>query len=134
MIVDDDFGLRQMMRLTLERAGHLVTEADDGSHVMSILASGQRVDAVIVDLFMPGKDGIATIRDLRRLHPALPILAISGGGEIRDIGLLQAAQGLGANATLLKPFEMSALRLALDDLVSATGCDAKAALAPGALR
>ena len=65
----------------------------------------ERFDMVITDLVMPEKDGLSTIIDIRKQDTAVPIIAISGGGNIGTQGdLLRLAQTLGATATLAKPF------------------------------
>lgn len=67
-------------------------------------------DLVITDIVMPEKDGIATILDMRKTYPTLPILAMSGGGNIGTQGdLLLMAKQIGAAATLVKPFDRDAL-------------------------
>lgn len=70
----------------------------------------QHFDLVITDLVMPEKDGISTIIDLRKLNVTVPILAISGGGNIGSQGdLLRMATQIGATETLAKPFSREAL-------------------------
>lgn len=117
VVIDDSADIRQIVRRTLEHAGHTITEAEDG-FLVEMAFSKRRPDAVVVDIFMPGKDGISTIRDLRRTYPDLPILAISGGGVIGDVGLLQAAHELGATATLSKPFDAAELCTAIAALLA----------------
>jgi DNA-binding response OmpR family regulator len=63
------------------------------------------VDLAIVDLFMPDKDGIETIMELRALARGMPIIAMSGGGaDTARLDLLNAAELLGAGLSLEKPF------------------------------
>ncbi len=65
---------------------------------------------VVTDLLMPEKEGIETIRDLRRSSATLPILAISGGGQYPRLDVfLDAATKLGATAGLAKPFRSADL-------------------------
>lgn len=102
LIVDDDQGLRKFIRVVLERAGHEVSEAEDGRRGVEAVA--QRLpDLVITDLIMP-VEGIGLIAALRKEHKDLKIVAISGGGRVRVDDLLELATRLGANATLTKPF------------------------------
>src|SRR5205807_614136 len=83
-----------------ERAGFKVWCATDGNHALSQISSGE-IDVVITDLVMPNMDGIELIGILRKQHPSLPVVAISGafGGSLLDVALK-----LGARVALYKPF------------------------------
>jgi DNA-binding response OmpR family regulator len=104
LVIDDEPLVRKAMRVTLERAGHTVVEAADGA---AGIRECQRCQfaVVICDILMPGKEGIETIRELRAAHPALKILAVSGGGRLSNIGFLEIATELGASDSLSKPFD-----------------------------
>jgi YesN/AraC family two-component response regulator len=75
------------------------------------------VDLVITDLSMPEKDGIETIRELRRDFPDVKIIAISGGGRAGADGYLSVAKTIGANRTLSKPFDLKKLLDAVAELI-----------------
>jgi DNA-binding response OmpR family regulator len=66
-------------------------------------------DLVIVDILMPGKEGIATILELRENNPEARILAMTGGGNFAAADVLRIAELLGADNSLKKPFEPTAL-------------------------
>jgi CheY-like chemotaxis protein len=109
LVIDDDFSVRRCIRDMLVQAGYSVLEAENG-----IVGLGKfrhnKVDLVIIDLFMPEKEGIETIIELRKDFPDLKILAISGG--IPGYGpdhFLNIAQKLGADSSLDKPFTMQQL-------------------------
>ncbi|EFK12179.1 response regulator receiver domain protein [delta proteobacterium NaphS2] len=108
LVIDDDESIRILLRTVLELEGYLVLEASDG-------VTGQQeygknpTDLVIMDLIMPGKEGIETIRDLRREFPDVKIIAVSGGGRIGAESYLKMAKGLGALRTLRKPFDRESL-------------------------
>jgi YesN/AraC family two-component response regulator len=68
------------------------------------LARAAPVDLIITDIFMPGKEGIETIMEIRRDLPAVKIIAMSGGGHTGELNYLRDAVQLGAVRTLLKPF------------------------------
>jgi CheY-like chemotaxis protein len=86
LMIDDDEVLRATIRRVLERAGHRVTEAENGDVGMRIV-QGETPDLVITDLLMPEKEGIETIQELREGFPEIPIVAVSGaGGEPHDQG------------------------------------------------
>jgi YesN/AraC family two-component response regulator len=61
-------------------------------------------DAVLTDLIMPDTDGIETIREFKRIHSGVKIIAMSGGGWVGTRNYLKAAKLLGADETLTKPF------------------------------
>ncbi len=69
---------------------------------------------------MPEKDGIETILDLRRTHPGLKVIAISGGGRSTPDNYLQSAKLLGADRAIRKPFTNEEILTAVDELTRAT--------------
>lgn len=108
LVADDDEQYRLMLQRSLERAGYLVTSADNG---MTAIAAAMREDhaLAVIDLLMPEKEGLETIRELRALRPAMPLIAISGGGRGDPANYLRAARLLGATAALAKPFSIQDL-------------------------
>ena len=117
LVIDDEAPMRRFVALALEKQGHVVAEAADGAAALKIMGS-RVIDLVITDLLMPETDGIETIMELRRLYPATKIIAISGGGEYQSgKGFLRAAESLGADRTLTKPFEFQQLLPAVEALV-----------------
>ena len=104
LVIDDDPLLRTMMRRALEAAGHQVRDAENGDVGMRMIAA-YRADVVVTDILMPEKEGIATIRDLRRVGHSAKILAVSGGGDrLGRLDVLGMARSLGADDVLPKPF------------------------------
>ena len=103
LIIDDDPMIRDILRVTLEREGHEVIEAQHGLEALQHFQTAP-ADLVITDILMPEKDGLETIRDLRQISPTVKIIAMSGGGRTKRLNLLDAAMHLGAQRTLLKPF------------------------------
>jgi two-component system, chemotaxis family, chemotaxis protein CheY len=104
LIVDDNASLRRSLDQILTRAGHEVIQAADGAEA-SRISHDRAVDLVILDLFMPEKDGIETLRELRARAPGVPIIAISGGtADDTGVDLLKAAVLLGAVRSMEKPF------------------------------
>lgn len=116
LVIDDDMQMREMLRQVLERAGYEVEDAADGKIGMNIQRQ-EPVDLVITDLIMPEKEGIETIRELRRDFPQLKIVAISGGGRISANGYLNVAKTIGADQTFSKPFELKELIGTVKDLL-----------------
>ncbi|MFH2000041.1 MAG: response regulator [Planctomycetota bacterium] len=103
LVMDDEEQVRLLIREYLERADHQVLEAADGREGLRIFRE-QTADLVIVDLIMPGKEGLETIAELRRDDPEVKIIAISGGGRVDANDYLLLAKNMGALITLNKPF------------------------------
>jgi CheY-like chemotaxis protein len=118
LIIDDEPQVRVSLRETLEAAGYEVVEAENGMVAVDYL-SDVKPDVMITDIFMPEKEGIATIRDYRSLYPDLPIIAISGANNMASERFLEVAEKLGADHTLAKPFGphelLNIVREALND-------------------
>ena len=123
LVIDDDAAVRWIIRRAVQADGHVVTEAINGTDGLRRFAQAP-ADLVITDILMPEGEGIETIIALRRGHPRLPIIAISGGSPIteRD-GLLVSADLLGATEVLAKPFEVERLRATVNALVRERAAD-----------
>ncbi|MFQ5972487.1 MAG: response regulator [Alphaproteobacteria bacterium] len=106
LIIDDEELVRTTLRIILERAGHDVLEASDGLEGLGVLSQCP-ADVVFTDIIMPNMEGIETIRVLRTSHPAVKIIAISGGGRRNTVDYLDIAGRLGAHRALPKPFHQS---------------------------
>lgn len=105
LVIDDQEELRRLYRTALEGGGHTVLDAGDGDLGLSLFRQ-QAADVVLCDIFMPGKEGLDTIRELARMRPAPAIIAISGGSELVGGDFLRTAHLLGASHTLQKPFSL----------------------------
>ena len=114
LVIDDDSVIRLFIRSCLEEFGYSVLEAENGDAGIELFGQNP-ADLVIVDLYMPEKEGIETIIELRRGNPHLKILAISGGiPRHGPDNLLNAAQILGADSCLTKPFTVQQLLNAVE--------------------
>ncbi|MCG8505373.1 MAG: response regulator [Sphingomonadales bacterium] len=116
LVMDDDAGIRELIRDVLEESGHEVTEAEDGNKGMELLQNVQ-FDLVITDIVMPEKEGLETIIELRTCRPDLKIIAISGGGSMDGRSYLEIAELFGANRIFPKPIKMSELLVAVDEVL-----------------
>jgi DNA-binding response OmpR family regulator len=94
LIIEDDPKYRSVLRKNLEPLGYVVFEAGDGDEGLKCLASNLP-EVVLVDLLMPNKEGIETIREIRTTYPTVRIIAMSGGGQSRAIDFLNVAKKLG---------------------------------------
>ncbi|WP_417524633.1 response regulator [Marinovum sp.] len=112
LIVDDDERIRVLLQKFLIRNGFLVSAARDAGHARRIL-SGLDFDLIVLDVMMPGEDGISLTRDLRQTSTT-PILLLTAKGETEDrIAGLEA----GADDYLVKPFEPKELLLRINAIL-----------------
>jgi DNA-binding response OmpR family regulator len=110
LVVDDDPQLRLALAHILRRAGHAVGEAGDGDAALKCVFDPPRhYDVILIDMVMPGKEGVETILELRRRGAQARIIAMSGGGRIDHYDPLRLAAQCGARAVIAKPFEPAAL-------------------------
>ncbi len=114
--MDDDELLRGALRVVLEGAGYEVIEAGDGNAGLQ-LQREQAADVVLVDIFMPERDGLEVIKALQTETPRPKIIAVSGGGKTGQIEVLRAAAAFGASRTLLKPFQPRELLTAIREVL-----------------
>jgi CheY-like chemotaxis protein len=114
LVIDDEEEVRRVVDVMLKNAGHVAVLALDGNGAVEQFEQ-QRFDLVICDLFMPNKDGIETLKELRRLDPAVPVIMMSSGMPSASylgtghVDYLAMAEGLGATRTIKKPFRYSQL-------------------------
>jgi len=106
LIVDDESGMREVLREFLAEYDYEILEAANGEVALRIL-DRERIDLAIVDIFMPEVDGIELLAELQARALPAKVIAMSGGGEAGSVGTpLRAAALLGAAATLEKPFDL----------------------------
>lgn len=120
LIVDDEEQVRNMLNTCLTRAGHEVVEAIDGDEALQHYAA-DAIDLIILDLLMPGKEGLETLMALRHDPERPRIIAISGGARAVGADFLPAARKLGADLTLKKPFHNKELLDAISSLLAVPG-------------
>ncbi|MFG6666115.1 response regulator [Halomonas sp. HNIBRBA4712] len=100
LVVDDDPDIRQLLATYLKKNGYQVTLAEDGQTMHRLLAH-QAIDLVVLDLMLPGEDGLTLCRELRT-RTALPVIMLTARGGLVDriVGL-----EMGADDYLAKPFD-----------------------------
>jgi len=113
LIVDDAEGMRAYLTSLFETRGFEVDTCDDGGRALTLLESGADPDVVLLDVMMPGTDGLAVLAEIHKTWPQLPVLMVSVVGKATTI--VKAMQ-LGAADYLTKPFEEAELDVALDRL------------------
>ena len=115
LIVDDEQNIGNALRAALEGAGHEVVDAFEGEEGLSRYRE-KPAGLVILDLVMPGKDGLETLGELIQESPEPRIIAISGTPLY-----LPMATDLGASRTFAKPFSMKELLEAVEELTGQGG-------------
>jgi DNA-binding NtrC family response regulator len=113
LIVDDEPGIRELLSMILESAGHSVVVAEDGVEAPKVMAA-REINVVITDLLMPERDGLEFITEIRSKHPNVKIVAMSGGGHIARDSYLRIAKNFGAHYLLEKPFSQAGVLSAID--------------------
>jgi CheY-like chemotaxis protein len=118
LIIDDEKDVRNVLKEVLERAGYDAIIAANAREGLEKLES-KGADLIITDVIMPGIDGVAAVKQIREDYPDVPIIVISGGGNVAPMdyepgaistsAYLASATRAGANRTLTKPFERQEL-------------------------
>jgi two-component system response regulator AtoC len=114
LVVDDAEGIRSFLANLLEADGYEVDTAEDGRSALALLEGGAAPDVILLDVMLPGVDGIETLKRIRALDPSVPVVMLSVVGKASTI--VEAMQ-LGAADYLNKPFEEPLLRAALDQVL-----------------
>ena len=121
LVVDDEDAIRQITKGTLEAFGYRVLTASDGTEAVALYAPRKdEVACVITDMMMPYMDGLATIRALKRLNPAVKIISASG---LAEDAKAKAAAGLGVQKFLPKPYTAEALLWTLASILDVAAAE-----------
>jgi two-component system, OmpR family, response regulator MprA len=106
LVVDDERAVRESLRRALELEGYEIELADDGVAALAALEDGDDPDAMILDVLMPGVDGLEVARQVRRGGSRLPILMLTARVEVGD---RVAGLDAGADDYVTKPFALEEL-------------------------
>jgi len=115
LVVDDEPRLLQWSQSILSGKGYQVLTASDGLAALAVLQKNA-VELAIVDLVMPGMEGLETIQQIRRNHPDVKILAVSAA--FQKATYLKVAKLVGAHSTMPKPLNPEVLVDTVRDLLS----------------
>lgn len=111
LVGEDELEVRGYLELALKCLGYSVELAQDGDEVLSCLqASRPDISAVLLDIMMPNRDGMDTLREIRRTDPDLPVIIVSGASSTLNV---VAAMKSGATDFLCKPVAHEDLRKAI---------------------
>ena len=117
LVIEDNPDLRSLLEHTLAAEGFEVETASNGTEALRLLHNCP-VEIVVTDIFMPDKDGIEVISELKQSHPGMTIIAMSGGPRGHgQVNYLTVARQVGADGVLGKPFTPSQLVDLLQRLV-----------------
>ncbi len=101
LIVDDEAPMRQLVRIYLSNVGITVVEADSGKSALSLLEE-EKVHLIVLDLMMPGMDGLQVAEVVKEKYPSMPILMLTARGTMDD---KITGFAMGADDYLVKPFD-----------------------------
>lgn len=116
LVVEDDYALNDTIKETILDLGE-VTQVHDGDEGMFEIESGI-YDAIILDVMLPGRDGLSILKSAKEQYPNLPILMLTAKGELAD---KMAGFNLGADEYITKPFYKEELLARLKTLLRHTG-------------
>lgn len=116
LVIDDDELVRMALRVILQKENCIVVEANNGNQGVSMFKQ-ENPDIVITDILMPDKEGLTTISEIRACNARVKIVAMSGGGNTKNLSFLQMAQKVGADQTINKPFKADDISLLLSCLL-----------------
>lgn len=117
LVIDDNDGVRLTLHNVLEVAGYTVYSVNNAKKGLQTL-SEVHVDLLVLDIVMPDKDGVEVMAVVRKSHPSLPVLCISGDSTRNTALYLHISQKMGARATLHKPFTMEVFLQVVSDCLS----------------
>jgi two-component system, OmpR family, response regulator MprA len=117
LIVEDDRGVRESLARALQYEGYVVDTAADGSSALTVIR-GEQHDALILDVMMPGIDGLSVARKVRANGNPVPILMLTARHEVSD---RVAGLDAGADDYLVKPFALDELLARLRAMLRRSG-------------
>ncbi len=113
LVIDDDVQIRNLYRDALEDYDYDVEIAENGKVGLRLYPTF-KPNAVILDVLMPEKEGIETIRELLQLDAKASVIAVSGGGKIEADTYLNLMRRFGAKEVFEKPVSMERLALSIE--------------------
>lgn len=120
LILEDSADLRSMLQARLEIEGFEVAAASSGADALRLMARAP-ADVILTDLFMPDKDGLETIVEMRARYPNTAIVAMSGWQSSQGVDYLKVARDIGAAHAVRKPFHLAEVVRIVRQLVCGAG-------------
>src|SRR5690349_10369683 len=112
--------------MALRGQGYTIETADDGEEALEILELNPNISAVLLDIVMPRRDGLETLREIRKLNSTLPVIMVSGASS--PLNIVDAIKN-GANDFLGKPVNHSDLRKVLRSILEPKATPAASSVA-----
>lgn len=112
LIVDDQPGIRMLLEEVLKKEHYKTRSAENGREAL-LEVKREQPDCVLLDMKMPGLDGIEVLRQLKAEWPAVPVMMMTAYGELE---LIEEAMDLGAERYFTKPFDIFEVRDAVNGL------------------
>lgn len=106
LLVDDDLLIRTLGKELLEHLGYQVEVAQDGLEALEVFQRLGRVDLVILDFYLPGRDGLQVLQDLKALDAQVRVLVASGFFPAEEVARIKE---MGAAGLIYKPYRVSEL-------------------------
>jgi DNA-binding response OmpR family regulator len=117
LVVDDESQIRELLSLYLSRQGYLVSTAATSTETLNFLC-GNHVHLVVLDIGLADEDGLKVLAALKKAHPEVRVIMLTGMGFVED--LLQEAHQQGADGYVSKVLPLDELLLAIQRTLSAT--------------
>lgn len=105
LLVDDNIELRTLLSEALESDHYEIILAEDGDQASDYIQD-QNFDLVVLDIFLPGKNGREVLKELREKSETTPVIVITGGNDTGVYDYLKMAKDLGASKVFQKPFDL----------------------------
>ncbi len=115
LVIDDEPDVRKVVRLTLEKTGYYVVEAEDGGQAIQVLNEGEHpmvLDVIMTDIRMPRINGLEAITYFQREYPSVPLIVLTG---FPDLEMALQLMKRGVTDYLVKPVEREKLTTSVTD-------------------
>ena len=123
LVVDDEPDIRKVVRMTLEKLGYYVVEAEDGEQSITLLNEGEHpmvIDVIITDIRMPHINGVEAMNYFQREYPSIPLIVLTG---FPDLDLAMNLIKRGVTDYLVKPVDREKLTAAVANAMNARHTD-----------
>ncbi|MCK5574360.1 MAG: response regulator [Sphingomonadales bacterium] len=117
LLIDDNPSILNLMRDILIDSGMDVYTAKDGEEGSRML-NELEPDILVTDIFMPNRDGLELLREIRNTHKSLKVMVITGNGNDYSADYLQMSKYLGADALMHKPFDLDKFSRSVNELLN----------------
>src|SRR3989475_13078184 len=114
LVVDDDRSVRSYLSDFLTSCGYSIECAESGDQAVARLSAGYVPSLIILDIVMPGINGIEVLESVKKINPSIPVIILSAAGQTKTV---VEAMKMGAADFLVKPFEEQELELAIQNVL-----------------